>query len=102
MTFRGAGVRRRRKPAERQLTERRLIPLAEQFEDVHALGKIVVRVRRSSRTLVNRATNAQELAPVCGGSSRIEARLARLDARFRVRDAVRGDKRFARGKIRLN
>src|SRR5262249_28596391 len=101
MTFSRAGVGRRREPAERELTQRRLISVAEQLEDVHALGEIVVRVRRSARTLVNRTANAQEFAPVCRGCSRIEARLAGLDARFRVGDAVSGDKRFACRKIRL-
>ena len=102
MTLRGTGVRRRREPRERQLTEGGLIPLANQLKDVHALGEIVVRIRRSPRTFVNRASNTQKLAPVGRSGSRIEAPFARLDARFRVRDAVGGDQRFACRKVRLN
>src|SRR4029453_738672 len=87
---------------ECELTERRLIALAEQLEDVRALREVVMRELRPMRLLANEAADAEELSPVGRRRLRIESRPARLEAMLGFVDAAGRHHRFARREVGLN
>ncbi len=91
------GARRsglRRDAAHRQMTEGRLVPLAEQVEDVRALREVVVRGGGPRRLRVNETADAEKLAPRSRRAARIEPVLAGLQPLFRRVDAASRQQRF--------
>src|SRR5262249_11209452 len=66
----GAGFRD--EPAEREMTESGLVPLAEQIEQRRALGVVVVSVGAAVRLRVERAAQPQILPPGGRGDGGVE------------------------------
>ena len=61
------------------MAQRRLIPLAEQLEDVRALREVVVSRLRAWRLFPHESANPKELAPVGRRPARVEPALARFE-----------------------
>ena len=84
------------------MAQRRLIPLAEQLEDVRALSEVVVGCLRAGRLFPDETANPKELTPVGRRPARVEAPFARFEALLGFSQASGSNERFARGEVGLN
>ena len=91
-----------RQSSEREVAQRRLIPLAEQLEDVRALREVVMGCLRAGRLLADETANARnspQLAGALRGSRRPSHASSRCSASRRRPVA---NQRFTGGEVGLN
>ena len=88
-------------PAEREMTQSGLIPLAEQVEEGRALSEIMVRVGGAARLRMQQAAQPQVLTPGGGRRFRIDLFRGRAKLLLGRTELVRGHQRFGGDQHRL-